>query len=106
MDDMTYESIQPAQTSIEAELERLTCSAYLFGLDEDRSNPILSLDSSDRIVFLLHHLLAYKVEKAALLAEMSEIEFRMHLRSAYLQLASFQFGYDVYFTTVEEPALA
>jgi DNA-directed RNA polymerase specialized sigma24 family protein len=103
---MTYESIQPAQPNIEADLEHLTYSAYLFGLEEDMNNPILSLDSSARIAFFLRHLLGYKIEDAALLAEMSEEEYRTNLRSAYLQLASEEFRPDVHLSVLAEPAVA
>lgn len=103
---MAYESIRPADMSITTELERITYSAYLLDLEGEMSNPILSLDAESRTAFLLHHLVGYNIEKAAPLAEMSEIEFRMHLRSAYLQLASFEFGHDAYFTPEGEPALA
>lgn len=103
---MTYESIQPTQTSLEADLEHLTYSAYLLGLEDDLSNPILALDSRSRIAFLLHHLFRYKIEDAAALAETSEEEFRKDLRSAYRQLTSFRFRYDVYLTSPREPALA
>lgn len=103
---MTYESIQPTQTNIEAELDHLAYSVYLFGLDEDLNNPILSLDYSPRIAFLLRHLLGYKTEEAALLAEMTEEEYRRNLRSAYLLLASEEFGPDVHLSVLAEPALA
>jgi DNA-directed RNA polymerase specialized sigma24 family protein len=103
---MTYESIQPAQANIEAALEHLTYSAYLFGLEENMNNPILSLDSSARIAFFLCHLLGYKMEDAALLAEMSEEEYCTNLRSAYLQLASEEFGPDVHLSVLTEPAVA
>ena len=103
---MTYEPNPPTQTSIEADLEQLTYSSYLFGLEEDSNNPILSLDSSARVAFFLRHLLGYKIEDAALLAEMSEEEYRSNLRSAYLQLASEEFGSDVHLSVLAEPALA
>ena len=103
---MNYQSIQPTQTGIESELERLTYSAYLYGFDDDMNNPILSLDSSSRTAFLLHHLLGYNIEEAASLAEMSQEEFCTHLRYAYLQLIPSQLGLDAYLNTVGEPALA
>jgi DNA-directed RNA polymerase specialized sigma24 family protein len=104
---MTYEAIQPAQKSIEVGLEHLTYSAYLFCLAEDLNNPILSLDSRSRIAFLLHHVLGYRIEDAALLTEMSEQEFREDLRGAYLQLASRELGPDGQLIEVPaEPALA
>lgn len=103
---MTYQSIQPAETGIEGELERLTHSVYLYGFDEDMNNPILSLDSGSRIAFLLHHLLGYRIEEAASLAEVSEEEFRANLRSAYLQLLPSRFAHDVCFCAVGDAALA
>lgn len=104
---MSYEPIQPAETHTEIDLEHLTCSAYLFSLEEDLNNPILALDSSSRIAFLVHHLLGYRIEDAASLTEMSEKEFRADLRSAYLQLASPQVGPDVHLSEIlAEPALA
>ena len=103
---MTYESIQPAQANIETDLEQLTYSAYLFGLEEDMNNPILSLDSGARVAFFLRHLLGYKIEDAALLAEISEEEYRINLCSAYLQLASGEFGPNVHLSVLAEPAVA
>ncbi|HTD23982.1 MAG TPA: sigma factor-like helix-turn-helix DNA-binding protein [Terriglobales bacterium] len=103
---MTQVSVQPTMTSVEAELECLTYSAWLLALDEDgdmSSNPILSLDSVSRNAFLLHHVLGYKIEESALLLEMTETEFRAHLRRAYLQLASAQFAPEVH---LDEPAFA
>jgi DNA-directed RNA polymerase specialized sigma24 family protein len=55
-------------------------------------NPILALDYSARIAFVLHHVLGYKLNEAAAMSDMSEKEFRAHLRQAYLQLASSHFG--------------
>ena len=102
---MIYESIQPAEASIDVGLEHDLLG--LFCLAEDPNNPIFALDSSSRIAFLLHHLLGYEIEDAALLTELSEKEFRAHLRSAYLQLASRKVGPDVYMSEVlAEPALA
>lgn len=103
---MNSDSIQPTQTTLEVDLESLTYSAYLFGL-EDIDSPLLSLDSASRSAFFLHHLLGYKIEDAALLVELSEKDFRAHLRSAYLQLVSREFGPDVTLSEVlDEPALA
>ena len=103
---MNSESIEPSQTSFESDLQHLTHSAYLFGL-EDIDNPIFSLDSSSRTAFLLHHLLGYNIEDAASLVELSERDFRAHLRSAYLQLISREFDPDVNLTEVlDEAAMA
>jgi DNA-directed RNA polymerase specialized sigma24 family protein len=37
---------------------------------------------------VLHHVLDYQIIEAAAMIEMSEKEYRAHLREAYLQLAS------------------
>jgi hypothetical protein len=52
-------------------------------------NPILLLDSTSRIAFVLHHVLGYKLGEAAAKAQMDETEYRAQLRKAYLRLASF-----------------
>jgi hypothetical protein len=102
---MIYESIQPAETSTGVGLEHDLLGLLYFA--EDPNNPILALDSSSRSAFLLHHLLGYKIEDAALLTELSEKEFRACLRSAYLQLASRKVGPDAHLSEVlAEPALA
>jgi hypothetical protein len=51
-------------------------------------NPILLLDYTARVTFVLHHVLDCKISEAAAMVEMSEKEYRAHLRKAYLQLAS------------------
>ena len=70
-------------------------------------NPILLLDSTSRIAFVLHHVLGYKLGEAAAKAQMDETEYRAQLRKAYLRLASFhseeQSSGDKF---LEEPALA
>jgi hypothetical protein len=102
---MIYESIQPAETSTDVGLEHDLLGLLCFA--EDPNNPILALDSSSRIAFLLHHQLGYDIEDAALLTELSEKEFRAYLRSAYLQLASREVGLDVHLSeALAEPALA
>ena len=110
----TQELLHATETSTEAEFD-LAYSMYLLKLDPtlalsvviqegSSGNPILSLDSSPRIAFVLHHLLGYKIEDAALLVEISEQEFRAQLRDAYVQLAvSCQFGDAI---VLGEPALA
>lgn len=68
-------------------------SSRILRLGEDQSsNPILALDSGSRIAFVLHHVLGYRVKKAAHMAQMSEEAFRGCLRNAYVQLTSRQFG--------------
>jgi hypothetical protein len=52
-------------------------------------NPILLLDSTSRIAFVLHHVLGYQLGEAAAKAQMDETEYRAQLRKAYLHLASF-----------------
>jgi len=67
---------------------KVTSSKPSLSLTQDMSgNPILLLDSSSRIAFVLHHVLGYKIKEAAAKAEMSEEDFRAQLRKAYLQLA-------------------
>lgn len=55
-------------------------------------NPILVLDSSARIAFVLTHVLGYSINGAAAMAQISEKEYLTQLRKAYLQLASLQLG--------------
>lgn len=55
-------------------------------------NPILVLDSSARIAFVLTHVLGYSINGAAAMAQLSEKEYLTQLRKAYLQLASLQLG--------------
>jgi hypothetical protein len=71
------------------------------------SNPILLLDSTSRIAFVLHHVLGYKFGEAAAKAQMDETEYRAQLRKAYLRLASFHAEGQVSGGKfLEEPALA
>lgn len=70
-------------------------------------NPILLLDSTSRIAFVLHHVLGYELGKVAAKAQMDETEYRAQLRKAYLRLASFQSEGQVSGGRfLEEPALA
>jgi hypothetical protein len=57
-------------------------------LQDLSGSPILLLDSTSRIVFVLHHLLGYKISDAAAKARLSEKQYRAQLRQAYLRLAS------------------
>ena len=57
-------------------------------LEELSGNPILRLDSTSRIAFVLHHVLGYTIHDAAGKAQVSEKQFRTQLRNAYLQLTS------------------
>jgi len=71
------------------------------------SNPILMLDSTSRIAFVLHHVLGYKLGEAAAKAQMDDTEYRAQLRKAYLRLASFHSeGQVPGGKFLEEPALA
>jgi hypothetical protein len=70
-------------------------------------NPILLLDSTSRIAFVLHHVLGYKLGEAAAKAQMEETEYRAQLRKAYLRLASLHSEGQVSGGKfLEEPALA
>jgi len=76
-------------------------------LKDMSGNPILLLDSTSRIAFVLHHVLGYKLGEAAAKAQMEETEYRAHLRKAYLRLASFHSEGQVSGGKfLEEPALA
>jgi|SRR5580700_7796690 DNA-directed RNA polymerase specialized sigma24 family protein len=55
-------------------------------------NPILLLDSGARIAFVLHHVLGYSVNRASAMAQISEKQYHVQLRKAYVQLASLQLG--------------
>ena len=63
-------------------------SSAFRSLKELSGNPILRLDSTSRIAFVLHHVLGYTIHDAAGKAQVSEKQFRTQLRNAYLQLAS------------------
>ena len=70
-------------------------------------NPILLLDSTSRIAFVLHHVLGYKLGEAAAKVQMNETEYRARLRKAYLRLATFHLEGQVSGGKfLEEPALA
>jgi hypothetical protein len=60
--------------------------------EQTDGNPILLLDSGERIAFVLHHVFGYSIKGAAAMAQISEKEYRAQLRKAYLQLASLQLG--------------
>jgi hypothetical protein len=59
-------------------------------LQDLNGSPILLLDSTPRIAFVLHHLLGFKISDAAVKAGLTEKQYRAQLRRAYLQLASFR----------------
>ena len=63
-------------------------SPTLQSLKDLSGNPILRLDSTSRIAFVLHHVLGYRISDAAARARLSEKQYRAQLRRAYLQLAS------------------
>ena len=60
-------------------------------LQDLSGSPIVLLDSTSRVAFVLHHVLGYKISDAAAKARLTEKQYRAQLRRAYLQLASFQF---------------
>jgi DNA-directed RNA polymerase specialized sigma24 family protein len=101
---MIQHPVLDSQTSIEAELDQLTYSAYLLTLDlaHVNGNPILSLDSDARVAFVLHHVLGYSIDQSASLVETDERRFRAQLRSAYLQLASEQLMSGAHLTDIRE----
>lgn len=71
------------------------------------SNAITSLETRSRVAFVLHHVLAYKIEEAAALAGVSEKQFRAQLRRAYVELAAYELGANPYGSDVlGESALA
>jgi hypothetical protein len=57
-------------------------------LQDLNGSPILLLDATSRIAFVLHHLLGYKIGDAAAKARLTEKQYRAQLRRAYVQLAS------------------
>jgi hypothetical protein len=82
-------------------------SAPFQSLKDLSGNPILMLDSTSRIAFVLHHVLGYELGEAAAKAQMEETEYRSQLRKAYLRLASFHSeGQASGGKFLEEPALA
>ena len=60
-------------------------------LPDLNGSPILLLDSTSRIAFVLHHLLGFKICDAAVKARLTEKQYRAQLRRAYLQLAPIRF---------------
>jgi len=59
-------------------------------LQDLNGSPILLLDVTSRVAFVLHHLLGYKIGDAAAKARLTEKQHRAQLRRAYAQLASFR----------------
>ena len=59
-------------------------------LQDLNGSPILLLDPTSRIAFVLHHVLGYKIGDAAAKARLTEKQYRSQLRRAYVQLASFR----------------
>jgi hypothetical protein len=106
----------PVSVDREASAFEVVLYAYSAGAPSKRSlslketmrgNPVLLLDSKARIAFVLHHVLGYTTSEAARMAKVSEKELHAHLRKAYLQLASLQFGLpSVATNVVVESALA
>lgn len=66
-----------------------TNSKAFQSLQDLNDSPILLLDSSSRVAFVLHHLLGFTISNAAVKAQLTEKQYRVQLRRAYLQLASF-----------------
>jgi len=71
-----------------------TNSPAFQSLNDLSSNPILLLDSTSRVAFVLHHLLGYTIHQAAVKAQVSDKQYRKELRKAYLQLASCQLDHE------------
>src|ERR1700719_863478 len=67
-----------------------TNSPAFQSLNDLSGNPILLLDSTSRVAFVLHHVLGYTIHQSAVKAQVSEKQYRKELRKAYLQLASCQ----------------
>jgi DNA-directed RNA polymerase specialized sigma24 family protein len=59
-------------------------------LQDLNGSPILLLDATSRIAFVLYHLLGYRIGDAAAKARLMEKQYRAQLRRAYVQLASFR----------------
>ena len=57
-------------------------------LQDLNGSPILLLDATSRVAFVLHHVLGYQIGDAAAKARLTEKEYRAQLRRAYVQLAS------------------
>ena len=60
--------------------------------EQTNGNPVLLLDSGERIAFVLHHVLGCSISGAASMAQISESEYHTQLRKAYLQLAALRVG--------------
>lgn len=76
-------------------------SSALQSVKELSGSPVLLLDSTSRVAFVLHHSLGYSVREAARMAHMKETDYRSQLHRAYMQLAGNLDG-----NLVEVPALA
>ena len=81
LEALLYSGSSPATSSLVLSLKEKT-----------NGNPILRLDSTARIAFVLHHVLGFSVNGAAAMARISEKEYHTQLRKAYLQLASLEVG--------------
>ena len=92
----------PSESGARSDGESSAYDALLYGrsaainskafqlLEDLKDSPILLLDSTSRIAFVLHHLLGFKISDAAVKARLTEKQYRAELRRAYLQLASFR----------------
>jgi hypothetical protein len=70
------------------------------------SNPIFLLDATSRIAFVLHNMLGFKVKEAAGMLQISEKEYRLQLRKAYMRLLSLQASPDLAGDVLGQTALA
>jgi hypothetical protein len=69
-------------------------------------NPIFLLDATSRIAFVLHNMLGFRVKEAAGMVRISEKEYRVHLRKAYMRLLSFEASPDFRGDVLSQTALA
>jgi hypothetical protein len=67
-----------------------TNSPAFQSLQDLKGSPIVLLDATSRVAFVLHHVLGYTIGNAAAKARLTEKQYRAQLRRAYVQLASFR----------------
>jgi len=116
--ELSLQQLRPQPTA-RSDRESSAFEALLYGLASSvesenaasfRNNlsgsPIVLLDHTARITFVLHHVLDYKISESAAMLEMNEKEYRAHLRRAYLQLASLQIASGVSASSVAGEARA
>jgi hypothetical protein len=79
---------------------QIPSSSHILRMNADAgSHLILSLNSGSRIAFVLHHILGYTIEEAAVMSHITEKDCRTHLRNAYLQLVSSKLGFEALAST-------